>query len=97
MSNSDCAGTPYFSAPECFKSGIISSKADIWSVGALLYYATYGTAPIHNSSRPPSDRHRRQPSYVTDVLYHCLQADPKKRGSHNWLVQHPYTTDPRAL
>ncbi|CAF2536390.1 unnamed protein product [Rotaria sp. Silwood2] len=91
-------GTHYFSAPECWSRGVrITSKADIWSAGAILYNMTYGVAPITSSFHPPSNMRPTSSPHVNDVLNHCLQQDPDRRESHHWLAQHPYTTDPTAL
>ncbi|CAF3537327.1 unnamed protein product [Rotaria sp. Silwood1] len=97
-SNAEPIGTRCYSAPECFSPGAsISSKADIWSAGAILYTMTYGTPPCGDSPYPPYDSHRTRSSHVNDVLKHCLQPNPNRRGSHRWLAQHPYTTNPTAL
>lgn len=88
----------YYSAPECFEMGAhVTSKADIWSAGAILYHMTYGVPPLQYSSNPPSGSNRTNSANVQDVLIHCLQEDPYQRGSHNWLASHPYTTNPSVL
>ncbi|CAF1646541.1 unnamed protein product [Adineta ricciae] len=96
--NASGIGTPYFSAPECFVTGAhISSKADIWSAGAILYNMTYGDAPREESPRPPNGARSTHSPHVNDMLNHCLQHDSHKRASHVWLARHPFTTSPHAL
>jgi serine/threonine protein kinase len=91
-------GTPYFSAPECFITGArITSKADIWSAGAILYNMTYGDLPREDSSRPPYGSRPTRSTNVEDILYNCLQVDEYRRGSHSWLARHPYTINPTAF
>jgi len=88
----------FYSAPECFEMGAhITSKADIWSAGAILYHMAYGVPPFQNSPAPPSDLNRTSSPNVEDVLIHCLQPDPYQRGSHSWLARHPYTMNPSVL
>jgi serine/threonine protein kinase len=91
-------GTPYFSAPECFHKGAsISSKADIWSAGAILYFMTYGQPPLEESAHAPRGMSPTRSPNVDDVLRHCLQQSPHHRRSHSWLAQHPYTVNPSVL
>src|SRR5271155_2441341 len=91
-------GTPYYSAPECFHHNAhITSKADIWSAGAILYHMTYGQPPLQGSSHPPSDSVPTRSTNVDNILNHCLQENPRQRGSHHWLAKHPYTTNPTVL
>jgi serine/threonine protein kinase len=84
--------TKYFSAPKYVSDeGSVTSKADIWSAGAVLYYLTYGIPPIDSSSQPPPGVRPTRCSLVQDVLNHCLQRNPNQRASHHWLAQHPLT------
>jgi serine/threonine protein kinase len=73
-------GTYYFSAPECLNGGVpVTSKADIWSAGAVLYYLTYGTPSIYWTSQPPPAVPPTKSALIHDVLYHCLQQNPYQR------------------
>lgn len=90
-------GTPFYSAPECFQLGApVTSKADIWSAGAILYHMTYGVEPRAGSYPPPPLPPTRSAN-VNSILSHCLQVNPHQRASHRWLASHPYTSDPRAF
>ena len=96
--NASPIGTPHYSAPECFDTNAhITSKADIWSAGAILYQMTYGSPPLEDSARPPRDSYRTQSVNVGEILNRCLQYNPHQRASHHWLAQHPYTKHPLAL
>ncbi len=88
-------GSPFYSAPECFEGVFrITSKADIWSLGAILYYLTYGFAPQFLSSQPPPGHRPTHSALVQDVLHHSLQVNPHRRASHQWFAQHPLTVGP---
>ncbi|UJR07804.1 hypothetical protein I4U23_012088 [Adineta vaga] len=96
--NASPIGTPYFSAPECFETGAhITSKADIWSAGAILYNMSYGDAPRDESPRPPSGMRQTHSPHVSDVIHQCLQYETHKRATHAWLARHPFTSNPTAL
>jgi serine/threonine protein kinase len=91
-------GTPYFSAPECLQRGAtITTKADIWSVGAVLYAMTYGTPPMSNNSQPPHGQSRTRSSLIHEIIDRCLQHNVHQRASHHWLAQHPLTRNPSVL
>ncbi|CAF1073449.1 unnamed protein product [Adineta steineri] len=82
-----------YSAPECLTAEApVTSKVDIYSIGAILYYLTYGKAPMRPSSRAPFGVRRTRSTRVQNLLYHCLQRNLFKRPSHRWLAEHPLTT-----
>lgn len=80
------------------------SKADIWSLGCILYSFVYG--------RPPFDKHNnmisklqaitdpnvkieyppRPDNEVLDVMRQCLQYDPEVRPKAEDLLRHPYSS-----
>jgi serine/threonine protein kinase len=96
--NAPGIGTPHYSAPECFHTDThITSKADIWSAGAILYHMTYGEAPLQDSPQPPRFSPPTRSANVADILHHCLQHNIQQRGSHSWLANHPYTRDPTVF
>ena len=91
-------GTEIFSAPECLTGEApVTTKADIWSVGAVLYYMTYGDPPVDLISHPPPLVSRTRSNLVHDVIHRCLQRNPAKRASHRWLTQHPFTASPAIV
>ncbi|CAF0959498.1 unnamed protein product [Adineta steineri] len=88
-------GTRPYSAPECFSDRTpVTSKADIWSVGAILYFLTYGKRPIYETAQAPDGVSQTRSRLVQDILQHCLQRNASRRPDHQWLAQHPLTIPP---
>ncbi|UJR19464.1 hypothetical protein I4U23_022595 [Adineta vaga] len=85
-------GTRYFSGPECLTGQYsVTTKADIWSIGAILYYLTYGIPPIYESAQHPIGHFKTDSSLVENILQSCLIKNPNRRASHQWLLKHPLT------
>ncbi|XP_059837259.1 dual specificity protein kinase Ttk [Hypanus sabinus] len=112
ISKDALVGTLNFMAPETIK-GIssngesrprskISPKSDVWSLGCILYYMTYGKTPFQHLTNQISKlqaitdlNHEIQFPAIAeqdllDVLKKCLLRNPKERISVSALLEHPY-------
>lgn len=68
-------------------------KADIWSLGAILYYMTYGVPPeyVRRAADPPPGIHHSRDRELVDILRRTLVLDPHARADINTLLRHPFT------
>ncbi|CAF3580374.1 unnamed protein product [Rotaria sp. Silwood1] len=88
-----------FSAPEAMLlQGRYDPKVDIWSLGAILYYMTYGKQPNRDpgnrSWEPPYGHRVVADPLLHDVLVKTLQYKPHDRADLQTLQRHPYTRLP---
>jgi tetratricopeptide (TPR) repeat protein/tRNA A-37 threonylcarbamoyl transferase component Bud32 len=87
-------GTPFYMSPEQIEGRKVDGRADIFSVGVLLYEMVTGIRPfdgdniasvvykiIHKKPRPLSYRDKNLPSYLDEILKRALAKDPDKRYS----------------
>lgn len=86
-------GSPRYISPEQAKSSrSVDGRADIWSMGVILYELLTGASPFAGNTMgevigkvllynpPPLDKHRDDvPDGLQAVLQRCLQRDPKDR------------------
>ena len=87
-------GTPAFCSPEQLQGDEIDSRADIYSVGATLYFLLTGEAPFESKSdnvinivanvlnQKPLPLHQRSkdiPEGLSKVVARCLSKDKTKR------------------
>jgi serine/threonine protein kinase len=70
-----------------------SPKADIWSLGAILYYMAYGRPPLYNAfaASPPPGLYPHPDAGLNDVLRQTLVTNPNGRADINTLLYHPFT------
>jgi serine/threonine protein kinase len=69
-------------------------KADIWSLGAILYYMTYGQPPTYNdrAADPPPGQLPTRDHALADILRRTLVTNPHHRADIGAVLRHPYTT-----
>jgi eukaryotic-like serine/threonine-protein kinase len=86
-------GSPRFMSPEQMMSiREVDGRADIWSLGAILYKLLTGVAPFGGDTMPqvcslvlnadplPPDSYRSEiPAELADVVLRCLEKNPAKR------------------
>lgn len=93
-------GNINYSAPEVFKGPFDPFKADIWSLGMILYSMLAGDCPITGQNSDEIIAKLKEmkefpiPTYLSDesaeFLRLILQIDPTKRPNITQLIEHPY-------
>lgn len=92
-------GSPLYMAPEILAFQPYDQKADLWSVGAILYEMLIGRPPYIANNIPELMAKYKQPlSYPSnccskeglDVMKGLLQVDPNKRFDFDEFYNHPY-------
>lgn len=81
--------------------------ADVWSLGCILYQLVYNRPPFPQTDIFLKMKDITDPNYqiefdyienrpdfedLYDVMFQCLQRDPKKRPTIEELLDHPYIT-----
>ncbi|CAF1289078.1 unnamed protein product [Adineta steineri] len=89
-------GTPLYSAPEVTRYKprvVLTTAADVWSWGAVLYRMTYMQHPHYDPPcyYPLENQRLTSDRYLNDVLRRTLVLSPGKRPTPSWLAKHPYT------
>ena len=87
LTRSGIIGTPAYQAPELFESVSITPAADMWSLGATLYYAADGRGPFDRDSTGATlrailldDLPPRCEAHLATVIGQLLQRDPAERA-----------------
>jgi len=95
-------GSPLYMAPEIFVKDEFNAKADLWSIGVILYEALFGRAPFSSDTleelapKIKDDtpiiipRNRKLSSECRDLLLRCLVRCPEKRIEFNDFFDHPF-------
>ena len=92
-------GTPSYLAPEILNEPQYSNKADIWSLGVILYFMVYGHLPFEGESIQEISQKisYSDPVYATttsceliDLMQRLLNKNPSQRPSITEILKHPW-------
>ncbi|CAL8092045.1 unnamed protein product [Orchesella dallaii] len=98
-------GSPMYMAPEILLSLAYDAKADLWSLGTIVYQCLTGMTPFHaDTPQQLKYLYRRQLTLrpkiptgtspqLTDLLLCLLKRDPKERIDFIAFFTHPFLTD----
>jgi serine/threonine protein kinase len=101
LTNTFC-GTPLYMAPELLIENKYNIKADLWSVGVIMYEMLYGTVPydkpksINELSKMMKNNHITFPEIYSeiciDLMRLLLMIDPTERIDWDIFFSHPWFT-----
>lgn len=102
----DVLGTPLFIAPEIISDKKYNDKADIWSLGVVVYFLIWGHPPFDGDDRSELFSCIKSGIYsfggriwkcvskdCKDFISKCLIKDLKVRHSAEELLEHPWIID----
>ena len=103
LQNTVC-GTPLYMAPEVIGGGLYNSKADVWSLGTLLFQMLTGEYPFFGKDLSELKQNVKLGVYkipkevqvsfeCIDFLNSCLKFDQSKRKNWDQLLAHPFLLD----
>ncbi len=103
-------GSPLYMAPEIMRGKQYTSKADLWSVGVMMYEALTGFHPFQGANslydliekieRYSKRNQLKFPAnvnlswYARDLLKRLLRANPEERMEWSEFFAHKFFTDP---
>lgn len=102
LANTLC-GSPLYMAPEILKSQQYDAKADLWSVGTILYELVVGRPPYNgsnhivllqnierNEARIPATIAKHLSPACIELIYSLLERNPVQRISFEEFFNHPF-------
>lgn len=99
----NCKGTPLFMAPEIFmKKTFDPIKADVWSLGVLIFYLCTNFYPFYGKDKTSLSQHvinglyddsEISDLYLKNMIKHCLEKNPDRRVRTSDLLCFPYFKD----
>lgn len=82
-----------YMAPERFQNNaLVGSESDVWALGATLYEVLTGNKPFGEEGGKnqrldtPMPPFSDQSAEIIDLVYSCLQADPRKRPTAQQII-----------
>ncbi|KAM3138937.1 hypothetical protein pb186bvf_008950 [Paramecium bursaria] len=99
-------GSPIYMAPEVLKGCSYNSKADVWSLGVVLYECLFGFCPYEDKSiarliMQIDNKELSFPRHINQISRKCeelvrsmLQVDPRRRVDWQQLMQITFYEDP---
>ncbi|TKY64166.1 Serine/threonine-protein kinase atg1 [Spatholobus suberectus] len=103
-------GSPYYMAPEIIDTQKYDAKADLWSVGAILYQLVIGRPPFDGNSQLqlfqnilastelhfPPDALNELHSDCLDLCRNLLRRNPDERLTFKAFFNHNFLQEPRS-
>eukprot|EP00043_Microstomoeca_roanoka_P013011 m.127099 g.127099 ORF g.127099 m.127099 type:complete len:475 (+) comp15647_c0_seq1:172-1596(+) len=95
-------GSPLYLAPEMLCAKKYDARADLWSIGVILFEVLFGRAPFHSETylelikKITSKQEIKIPheprisSHCKDLLHRLLQRNPDKRLSFDNFFKHAF-------
>ncbi|KDO19265.1 ULK/ULK protein kinase [Saprolegnia parasitica CBS 223.65] len=94
-------GSPLYMAPEIMRFHKYDSKADLWSVGTILYEMIFGRTPFHGATQMELLRNIERyelrfpenhnvPRDCIELMQGLLRRDPSRRMGFEEFFAHPY-------
>ncbi|XP_037945690.1 serine/threonine-protein kinase ULK3-like [Teleopsis dalmanni] len=100
--NQQLKGSPLYMAPEIVRKKQYDARADLWSIGVILYECLFGKAPyssktieellmrIRNAEKICIPTNARISNECHDLLSRLLKHDPAKRITFEEFFAHPF-------
>lgn len=99
-----CVGTPHYMAPEVVRNEPYGRRADIWSIGCVMFELLTGKPPQYGAGNPMALLYRVASSDdavptlpasgfsadAADFLAHCCRREADERWTAAALLEHPW-------